>query len=106
MEYTPKDVEEKMRLMGEEVADKKAAADFLEESKKVIFAKLCNQSNESTSAAKEKYAYAHKEYHDHIKVMVDARNEANKAHARYLALQAQIDCMRSIAATERAAYKG
>jgi len=106
MKYSPDQIEERLRLAGEDFAEKNAAAELLEETKKVVFSKLCSNSTEKTQGAKETSAYCQPEYEEHIISMVEARKVANKARVKYESGRIWVDLLRSKEATERHAYKG
>lgn len=105
MTFNPTEITERLRLAGEEWADKNAAAQMLEDVKKVIFAKLCNASLEKTVSAKENDAYARASYLEHITKMVEARREADRAKVKWITGQAYIELVRSKEATNRAERK-
>ncbi len=106
MKYSPDQIEERLRLAGEEWAEKNAAAELLEETKRIVFSKLCNTFNLTSEAAKEKKAYAHPDFEEHIKNMIEARRVANKARVKFDSGRIWVDLLRSKEATERHAYKG
>ena len=90
---------------GYDWADKKAAADLYEETKKTLIAKLANQANEKSEAAKERYAFSTAEYEDFVTKMNEARKEANKAKVKYDAAVTWSDNMRTLEANKRQEMK-
>lgn len=87
---------------GDDWADKEAAADLLEETKKSVLADLMIKASASTAAAKEMYALADPIYRTFIEGMVNARKAANKAKVRYDSARMLAEHRRSQEATERA----
>lgn len=87
---------------GEEWADMDAAASLLEETRKSVLAKLMNESQAASIAAKEMYALADEEYRKHIATMVTARKAANKARVRYDSARILAELRRSEESTRRA----
>lgn len=87
---------------GEDWADKEAAADLLEETKKSILAELVNDAPGSTVSAKEQMALADPAYKLHLKTMVAARKEANRARVRYDAAKVLAELRRTQESTRRA----
>lgn len=86
---------------GEEWADKNAAADLLEETKKTVLSRLVNESQEKSHAAKESQAMTHPDYLAHLESMVEARRHANRARVRYDAAKALTELRRSEESTRR-----
>lgn len=87
---------------GETWADADAAATLLEETKKSVLAKLMNEADASSIAAKEMYALADPEYRKHVEGMVSARKQATKAKVRYDSARVLAELRRSQEATRRA----
>ncbi len=87
---------------GEDWADKESAADLLEETKKSVLAELVNDAPGSTVAAKEQAALADPAYKLHLKTMVAARKEANRARVRYDAARVLAELRRTQESTRRA----
>jgi hypothetical protein len=79
----PDEIHERLRLAGEEWADKDAAANALEEMKHTILAEFTNQAVGSSAAEKKSLALAEPAYKLHLTSMVAARKEANRAKVRY-----------------------
>lgn len=87
---------------GESWADADAAATLLEETKKSVLAKLMNESDAASIAAKEMYALADPAYREHVAGMVNARKAATKAKVRYDSAKVLAELRRSQEATRRA----
>jgi hypothetical protein len=105
MKHDPDKVMHKVEQLGLDWADKKAAADEFEETKKSLLARIATNSGESSEAAKERYALASGEYEEHILNMVQAKREANRAKVKYDSAQVWCDFTRSIEATKRTEMK-
>lgn len=103
--FQPQDIYEDLVKLGTEWADAEEVADLLEETKKTLIAQLAAECQEKSVAAKEAYAYAHKEYVEHLKVMTSARKTANRAKVRYDSRRVFAELLRTQAATERAANR-
>jgi len=101
MDHSPDTVKDRLIAVGEEWADKNAAAQLLEETRKTMFAKMCNICSAESIAAKEKFAYAHEEYIAHVELMVEARRVANRARVKFDSAKVWIDLERSKQVTER-----
>jgi hypothetical protein len=86
---------------GEDWADKQAAADLLEETRKSVLAKLINEAEGSVNAREYK-ALADQEYRDFVAGMVTARKAANKARVRYDSAKILAEMRRSEESTRRA----
>ena len=78
---------------------------YMVEGRKVKKAQLMNQSNEPTEAAKERYAYSHKDYEKHLQEMKEAIYEDAKHEFRRDAYSATIDAWRTQQANIRTAEK-
>lgn len=110
-QFDPQVLTENVVTLGEDWADKDGAASALEESKKVILAKLSLEHAESgrspdkprgiSAAAAEAMALKDSRYEAHIEMMVQARKEANKAKVRYDMGKMQLELIRSLVATLR-----
>lgn len=87
---------------GEEWADKDAAANLLEETKKSVLAKLKTEASEKSDAGREMVALAHRDYQAHLEIMVAARRDANKARVRYDSARVLAEMRRSEESTRRA----
>jgi hypothetical protein len=101
MDFDPNRVYQQITEAGETWADRNAAADMLEETKKSVLAELMNQAQGSSSAAKEIVALADPVYRLHLTNMVTARKEANKARVIYDAMKVLAELRRSQEATRR-----
>jgi hypothetical protein len=86
-------------------AEARANKVFMVEGRKVKKAQLMNQSNEPSEAAKERFAYSHEEYQDHLEALKQAIYEDAKHEFRRAAYNATIDSWRTQNANIRAAEK-
>ena len=87
---------------GEDWADKQAAADLLEETRKSVLAKLMLAADGTTQGQREMLALADDEYTNFVTGMVSARKAANKARVRYDSAKVLAELRRSQEATRRA----
>ena len=87
---------------GEDWADKQAAADLLEETRKSVLARLMIGADATSQGQREMYALADKEYTDYVEGMVNARKAANKARVRYDSAKVLAEMRRSEESTRRA----
>lgn len=87
---------------GDDWADKDAAASLLEETKKSVLAKLKNEADAKTDAARESLALCHADYKAHLDAMTEARRAAIKARVRYDAAKTLAEMRRSEESTRRA----
>lgn len=100
----PDEIEQKLRALGDEVADLHAAASLLEKLTKTYHARLAFKapSEIKSESGRDRHAYATDEYEDHIVKMVEARARCDRARARLASFEAWIELKRTTAATERA----
>jgi hypothetical protein len=82
-EFDPDKIRERLAQVGEEWADKDAAANLLEETKNSLLAELMNTANASSEAERKRIAQADPAFKLHLANMVTARKEANRARVRY-----------------------
>jgi hypothetical protein len=102
-DFDPEKIYHNIVSAGEEWADKQAAADLLEETRKPILAELMNSENQGLSmAARESLALSSPAYRLHITNMVAARKEANRSRIRYDAVKVLAEMRRSQESTRRA----
>ena len=102
-EFDPDRIYQNIVAAGEEWADKEAAAELLEETRKTVLAELMNAEEKGLSmAARESFALASPTYKLHVTNMVIARKEANKARMRYDAVKVLAEMRRSQESTRRA----
>ena len=94
----------KLTEAGHTWADLEAAADLLEETKKVILAELTLQQlkGASSRAEAEQQALALPAYREHLAAMNAARRAANRARVDYDSLKSLMELRRSQEATRRA----
>lgn len=104
---SPEEAYQKLIKLGDDWADKKAAAELLVETRRPVRAQLAMAFLvEAKSMAKaEIMAEASGEYDAHVRAMVEAVKEENKAMVRYKAIQAVLEMERTQEATRRAEMK-
>lgn len=83
-------------------AEANAAADLLEQTKKTLLSKLKLQSSEKSDAARETEALGSRDYDEHIRLMVAARERADVAKVQYDSLCTLAELRRSQYSTRRA----
>lgn len=102
----PTAVFNRMVEMGDSWADHDAAANLLEETKKTRLAQLtlevAARGEVKSRVSAEMVALASPAYLEHVKAMVDARKEANRAQVRFKSAQAWLEFVRTLEATKRA----
>ena len=101
-DFDPDRIRARLVEVGDEWADKDAAATLLEETKKTVLAELMLKAEGTTAAAKEMNALADPVYRLHITNMVTARKEANKAKIRWDSGKTWAELRRSQESTKRA----
>lgn len=96
--------------LGIEWADKDAEASLLEETKKTLLAQLVREQvagakatggKPMSMAQAESLAMSDPRYEAHLKAMIEARREANRARVRYDSGKVKIELMRSLVAARR-----
>lgn len=104
MTVSPDEVWERLRLAGDEWADLNYAAQLLEETKKSVLAQITSRfmAGGASKAAAEVEALAHDDYLEHLRSMVAARRDANKARVTYDTGKVWAEQSRTKAATDRA----
>ena len=100
-DFDPEKLYHKLIEAGEEWSDKDAAANILEETKKTLLAEL-KTSYQGSDAERERNSLATSEYKLHLKNMVLARKEANRARVRYESMKMLAELRRTEASTRRA----
>ena len=98
----PNEIHARFVQLGEDWADKEAAANAYEETRRSVRAEIMRQSNEKTIAAAEAFAEASIRYKEHIISMVEARRAANRAHVNFKAVNVWVELTRSVESTKRA----
>lgn len=89
----------------EEAAEARAQKIELTEGRKVIKAELMNQCNETSEAAKERFAYSHPEYKNYLRGLgVAVKNDAVHTFRRE-SYNATIEAWRTQQANVRAAER-
>jgi hypothetical protein len=101
-EFDPDKIRERLAQVGEEWADKDAAANLLEETKNSLLAELMNTANASSEAERKRIAQADPAFKLHLANMVTARKEANRARVRYETGKMWAELKRSVESTKRA----
>lgn len=101
MRFNPDEIYERLRLAGEEWADKDAAANALEETKASLLAELSLKADGASEAAKKNVALADPAFRLHVTNMVTARKEANKSKVRYETGKVWAELMRTKSANMR-----
>ena len=93
-----------LRETGMEWADKNAAANLLEESRRSLLAQLIveKMGRGSSKAKAEEEARMHEDFRKSTTRMIDARVAAERANVAYKVAQAAIDLYRTEMATRRA----
>lgn len=104
MTFDPREITERLRLAGENWADREAAASLLEETRKTVLAELMNQL-EGSVASRESVALADPSYRLHLVNMVTARKEANRAKVNFDSAKAWIELTRTAESSRRAEMK-
>lgn len=100
MEFDPQAIYQKLVEAGEDWADKEAAADLLEETRKTVLAELKNGFTGS-DAERERNALAEPAYKLHITKMNAARREANRSKVRYDSMKVLAEMRRTQESTRR-----
>ncbi len=101
----PNGIAKRLYDFGNDWADKNAAAEILEETKKTLLAQIMQEKVGEPVSARETYALAEERYREHLETMVTARKEANKAKVRYDAEKTRIELLRTKSANEREVNK-
>ena len=101
-EFDPDRIRERLQEVGEEWADRDAAANLLEETKGSLLAELMNTASGASETERKRIAQADPAYKLHITNMVTARKEANRAKVTYDTGKMWADLKRSSESTRRA----
>lgn len=101
MDFDPNKIAERLYNLGKDYAEANDSAERLEYRRHVVLAELANQANETSEAARDRFARSHEDYSKHLNDMVTARTKANIAKARYDADKVRVDLLRTKAASER-----
>jgi hypothetical protein len=101
-DFDPGKIYEEIIKAGDKWVDCEAAAELLEETRKTVLARLAIQSQANSVAGKEQEALAHANYETHVRKMVNAREEANRARVRYDAVRVLGEMRRTAESTRRA----
>jgi len=98
----PRPLADRLIAAGESWADLNAAAAALEETADTVLAKILSEHFDKPEWKARAVAKSDDRYTGHIKLMVDARQAANRARVRYDSGKAYVELMRSAEATKRA----
>ncbi len=101
-EFRPERIYQEIVSSGQDWADKNAAAELLEETKKSVLAELINGASGTSQSAKESMALADPAYRLHLTNMVTARKQANIARMKYDAVRVLAEMRRTQESTRRA----
>ena len=101
-EFDPDRIRERLQEVGEEWADRDAAANLLEETKGSLLAELMNTASGDSESERKRIAQADPAYKLHITNMVAARKEANRAKVRYDTGKMWVELRRTQESTRRA----
>ena len=80
----------------------KANVIYMNEYRKSLKAQLESECIEKTETAKERYAYAHPKYVEHLKAISEAVAESERLRWLMVSAEAQIEMWRSLEASNRA----
>ena len=100
-DFSPESIYRQLLQAGEEWADKEAAAEILEESKKTLLAELMGSVSADSKAERERIALADPAYKLHVTNMVTARKAANAARVRYDSARVLAELRRTQESTRR-----
>ncbi len=97
---------DQVRSIGEDYADKRAAADLLDSTTKSVLAQLTlrfrAENPDASRKEAEDMAMASADYRDHINAVVESQRIANRARANWESVQAFVRAMQTAAANRRA----
>lgn len=99
-DFAPESIYKQLLQAGEDWADKEAAADLLEQTKKTVLAELMNAAH-GANAERERTALADAAYKLHVTKMNAARKEANRARVRYDGAKVLAEMRRTQESTRR-----
>lgn len=100
-DFDPDRMYRQLAESGEDWADKQAAAELLEETKKSVLAELMSDL-QGSGTERERIALADPVYKLHLKNMVAARKEANRARVKYDSMKVLAEMRRTQESTRRA----
>lgn len=99
-DFAPESIYQRLLEAGEDWADKDAAADMLEQTKKTVLAELMN-GLQGAASERERLALADAAYKLHLAKMNAARKEANRARVRYDSARVLAEMRRTQESTRR-----
>lgn len=101
----PGEILEQFRLLGEDMADKKAAYEYLDDMKKVTVARLktnaLSTGQATSDSAAERMALSSSSYGDFINQLKEARENFFRALVAYTAEDKRIEMLRSLESSVR-----
>lgn len=100
-EFEPEKIYQRLLEAGDDWVDKNAAAEILEETKKTLLAELMG-GFQGSNAERERMALADTTYKLHLKNMVMARKESNRARVKYDSVRVLAELRRTQESTRRA----
>ena len=100
-DFDPQAIYTKLLAAGEDWTDKNAAAEILEENKKSVLAEIMSEKHGS-NPERERQALCDAAYRLHLKNMVTARKEANRARVQYDSMKVLAEMRRTQESTRRA----
>ncbi len=100
-DFNPEVIYHQLVTAGEDWVDKNAAAEILEENKKSVLAEIMSDK-QGSNPERERQALADAAYRLHLKNMVTARKEANRARVKYDSMKALAEMRRTQESTRRA----
>lgn len=100
------DVESALAILSDETgAAARAAHEYMDSLTKSVLADLVSQSNETSEAARERWARSQEEYKDHLKKVGAFAKDAYRWRQRYSAAEVKIEIWRTQNANARAAER-
>jgi len=103
--FNPKQLFDKTIEAGNDWADKRQAAELLEETKKTVLADLMLKAESKSMAEAKVKAEASPVYQEFIANMNNAKREENRAKVKYDAIKKYCDHVQTLSANQRAEMK-
>lgn len=103
--FNPKELYQKTLEAGEDWADKRQAAELLEETKKSVLSEIMLEQNGKSMAENEAKARASERYIEYVTSLSNAKHEENRAKVKYDAIKKYCDHVQTISANQRAEMK-
>lgn len=101
-ELNPEQIAKELAKRGESWSDMEAAASLMEETKHTMLSQCMADHPEDSNAEAKSKASRDPRYIEHLKKMVEARKEANRAKVAYDTMKAYEGLYRTREATKRA----